>query len=80
MKLTCAVLYMNKHIVWHTTRKKKKERLQPYMKNHFYTINRRRKERRERKKQTHILHAQATYCTHKQQLHQLRNSLSASVA
>ena len=31
---------------------------------------------KKKEKQTIILHTQATYCTHKQQLHQLRNIVS----
>ena len=59
-------------------------------KSHISTTNRkkeeerkeekeRRKERRERKKQTNISHAQATYCTHKQQLQQLRKIIYAKI-
>jgi len=35
-----------------------------------------RKEEKETNKQTNLLHAQAAYCTHKQQLHQLRKIVS----
>ena len=34
------------------------------------------KEGKETNKQTNILHTHATYCTHKQQLHQLRKIVS----
>jgi len=37
-------------------------------------------ERREREKQTNISHAQATYSTHKQQLHQLSTCMYCCVA
>ena len=41
-----------------------------------YISTRKKSKGKKRKKQTSILHTQATYCTHKQQLHQLRNVVS----